>query len=69
MEKDILDVQLIQGPRAHSGRRYEKTNRSHLGNMGESVIVIGAIYLSIPLGNQTRVLRRFTRPSEPILIA
>ena len=53
MEECILDVQLIQGPRSQSSRREEKTNESHLGNMRNNVIVVGAIYLSIFLGNET----------------
>ena len=51
MEKCILDVQLIQGPRSHNNHREKKANRSHLGNRRKSVIVVEAIYLSIPLGN------------------
>ena len=51
MEKCILDVQLIQGPRSHSSHREEKKNGSHLGNRRKMVLVVGAIYLSTSLGN------------------
>ena len=53
MEKCVFDVQQIQGPKAYSSHRQEKMNESHLGNRRKSVIVFEAIYLSMPLGNQT----------------
>ena len=51
MEKCILDVELIQGLRSHSNHKEEKMKGSHIGNKRKSVIVVGVIYLSIPLGN------------------
>ena len=52
MKEDILDIQLKKGPWTYSHRE-KQANRGNLGHWRKGIIIVQAILLSIPLGNQT----------------
>ena len=52
MKERILDSQLKNGPRAHSNHREKQAKRGNLGHQRKCIIIVRAILLSIPFGNQ-----------------
>ena len=53
MKEDVLDIQLKKGPMLYSSHRKKQANRDNLRYRRKSIIIVRAIWLSLPRGNQT----------------